>query len=1152
MGPTLSKEERKRVFHQELLKLRDGEYINLEQFVEVSRAHHKYFSDLKTNEVKQHSVSIQQKEQVVPTEQVESVKPVKKAPVHPPKPVKQKKVKTPEEIRERNITWSLNIGVILLLIGGLFVATSNWATMSDLMKAGSIGAVSVLFYGIAYISKRVLHIEKTAFAFIVLASLFLPIFVLSLGWFELLGPYLSFYGDGRYVLGLLGGAVLLPVYGFTAKKVESRLFVWFSYITATIAISYALLAFELGEDGYYLGIMLFNACLIYLYHRLKNNESVKLFSKELAPYIQINLVLSTLLMVLFFENHVFYGFNLILTAIIYLSMIFVSGKKEYHFVFSAMLVYGVYQLVEYSFLEEFGPIAFAFLGFLFLAVPKLISSQYRLDTVFRWTSAAVSVLSFLYISLEGMLLRMDQPSLVLLIAYFVIAANFVYLANLQSNRLFTYLSPIFIATGLFEGVRMIDEKVHFESFALPIFLVGFILYLGIGVFNRIKSLRVITNSSKDVGVLIMTAAIFAGAAFVEWNELASMLLGFMLIAYFAFSKDDRPLYKMTACWILPISFGFSIVSFLEGVRVESAFFAEELGLATNYAAAGVLVLALSLVWNRLKVTELMKSSFFTAQLIYSIGLLFSISLTINEVWVRPCLMLIGIGMYYILYKFTKWKWVTFVVGTISLITYFTILISAHIKVDFSDLLESAQLTIGAIIILGIAELLRGKEVGLSNGFAWVGYIYLPFALFLTFVIYGENSIWSLLAGLAIYAYSTYISKDEWKVNTFLYSGLITLLFVVYTALRSATGDGEPHFAFLITSCLVTVFWLLSNAELRRRIVLFLVPQAMMGILTFVHVYPYDWILYVMTLVYVIGTLSFLHVVKWDLLIIAPLLLFFYGTMQFLLTSELQSVTLALISGGIGAGAVLAGTLMYEKLFDESSKGISTRIDVYTLVAFLFFAFMYVFEVNMLVVKLLPGLFISLTLWLQKDRVPANWITAVKFLAGAYLLQPYYTALEEFNIPDLFEREAYVLPWVALVIYLQSCLKNRYQKTLEYIVWAVLVIVALSLIQDGLASNTVYDALILGSLSLISMLAGMTVRVKSYFFVGAGVLLLNVIIQTRPFWGNMPWWAYLLIAGSILISVASYNEWHKQKVANGDATLITLLKERVINKLKKWN
>lgn len=108
---------------------------------------------------------------------------------------------------------------------------------------------------------------------------------------------------------------------------------------------------------------------------------------------------------------------------------------------------------------------------------------------------------------------------------------------------------------------------------------------------------------------------------------------------------------------------------------------------------------------------------------------------------------------------------------------------------------------------------------------------------------------------------------------------------------------------------------------------------------------------------------------------------------------------------------------------------------------------------------------------------------------------------------------------------------------------VLILVSILLVQDGLASSTVYDALILGSLSLISILAGMFLKVKSYFFVGTGVLLLNVLLQTRPYWGNLPWWAYLLIAGSILITVASYNEWHKQKKEKGERTLLNGIKEK---------
>lgn len=103
--------------------------------------------------------------------------------------------------------------------------------------------------------------------------------------------------------------------------------------------------------------------------------------------------------------------------------------------------------------------------------------------------------------------------------------------------------------------------------------------------------------------------------------------------------------------------------------------------------------------------------------------------------------------------------------------------------------------------------------------------------------------------------------------------------------------------------------------------------------------------------------------------------------------------------------------------------------------------------------------------------------------------------------------------------------------------AILLIVATYLIIDALASNTIWDAIIIGTLSLISLIAGMFFRIKSYFFVGIGVLLLNLFIQTKPFWGNLPWWIYLILAGSTLIGIASYNEWQKQRKNSEGQTIV---------------
>lgn len=192
---SLTKEHEKQIFQKELYKLKKQEFIGPDDYSRVLEAHLSYYQSLELDEVELKTAEQPKKEEKVITAPV---------PVSvPEKPSAEEKTRSPEEVRERNISMTLNLGVVLLLVGGLFVATSNWDEMSDWMKSGSIALVSLLFFGISLAAGKLLGIQKTALAFNVLGSLFLPIFLLSVSWFGLMGEYLSFYGEGSYFYGLL-------------------------------------------------------------------------------------------------------------------------------------------------------------------------------------------------------------------------------------------------------------------------------------------------------------------------------------------------------------------------------------------------------------------------------------------------------------------------------------------------------------------------------------------------------------------------------------------------------------------------------------------------------------------------------------------------------------------------------------------------------------------------------------------------------------------------------------------------------------------------------------------------------------------------------------------------------------------------------------
>lgn len=1130
------REEQRKIFRKELYTLREEGYLSNAIVDTVARAHHQYHLDLIEVETKP---SVIEKSSQVDT-------PVAK------KPAKVKKTPTPEEIRERNITWLLNIGVIFLLIGGLFVATSNWESMTNFMKSGSIAIVAILFYGIAFLTKKILKIEKTAFAFSVLGSLFLPIFILSLGWFGLLGSFLSINGEGRYLLGMLGSLLPVIVYYLFAKSLASRLFVWFAFVSISLGMAFLLASFHLEIDFFYLGMMIFNAIFIFVYHKLKNRESIKLFTKEFIPYVQVNLVLCTLFMLFLFDNKVLYSFNLLLTAIIYLSMMYVSGRKEYHFIFSIMIVYGAYQLIEHSFLDSFGAIIYALVGFGIAFVPRVLNNQFSLNKAFQYTSALISGMAFIYISLEGILLRAGNPSVVLMLAYFIISVNFVYLSQHSSRRLFPYLSAVFAASSIYEIIALISKPFDTINFSLQLSITGFILFSVLGIAQLSKYVKNIQTATRDVGLSVMVLAMMTAISLLLWWELGVLLCLFMVATYLVYKKDPRVFLKEAAVWITPSLFGLSIAAFGEEMNSNFSFYLKEFGYGVNFAIAAIFVLLSGFVWRAVGEKRLDKISLYTSHALYTVAILQALFNQINHVWVQPLILLVGIGMYYYLYRKIGTKWVPFLVSIAALISYFSIIQAIMLSHILSHTMNSLISSTSAVIMLLIAYLCRKNDLNISFAFGWVGHSIYPLTLLFTWFAFQAESIYSFILALFVYTISTKVITVEWKIKALLYGSFTSLFFIVSTGLDQIINQSFGNYEFVFTSALLLLFAFFAKDEYKKRTAYYLVPFSLIGIVFTLITYPFDLLPYLATLAYALVTVFYLHKIHWDLLGIVPLFLVFIGTVEFTYMGDIGEVAKLLVTGGIGIVLSMIGQLVYKQLVEYAPKIQQIKIDGFTLVSFMFFGLMYLFEDPFIWSHAMPGVLIAISFFLQRKRVPERLSVLMTILGGAYLLQPYYSIMAKLNIPPLWEREVIVLPFIILIIFIRRCLKGRYAEITKAVQWGVLLVVSLLLIQDGLASNTIYDAIIVGTLSLLSLLAGMFLQIKSYFFVGAGVLLLNVFLQTRPYWGNMPWWFYLLIAGLLLITVASFNEWNKQKVNKGETTFIMVLKEKVIGTIKKWD
>ncbi|MCA0986893.1 hypothetical protein [Guptibacillus algicola] len=1117
--------ENEATFREELTKLRQRDFISKSTYDQVSAA----YSRLLESEVEQ-QMDMTQANAVL--EEKKAAKTIEKK--------KAKKVKSTQELRDRNLTWILIIGVVLLLLGGLVLATSTWDVLTSTLKTALIATVSFLFFGISWLSEHKLKIGKTAFAFLVLGSLFLPIIIISAGYFQLFGPWLSISGEGKYVLGLLGTLMCLPLYSYHAIKRNSRLFVWLSFVGLTIGASFFVQLFNPSIDAFFFGIVLFNGLLIIAYVKSRRVTGNHIFIKELPLYLQGNLVLSTILMLFFYDHAVFYSFNIIITSTLYLTMVYVGKQKEYHFVFTLLFIYGIYQLIENSALESLDVFLYSLIGFLFIGLQMLEKfEQLYMKRAFQFTSGIISICAFLFISYKGLLLRFDDPSWLLVAGYVLISINYIYLANLSKMKLFGFLAPLFLlAAGLYP-LNLIYDDVNVTIVMLHFFLIGFVLYFLGFYWNKWKFTTVIRSGSMFLSFGPMTLAVLIGIAAEKWI-LDSVMLGIIGIVFLTLtSKGEREWIREAASVGNPVAWAFAFLVLYPSFA-EASFYRDELGAPFHIGATAFMLMGISYVWKDRM--SLRGAFFWTAQVAYTIGLLLLLVYPVNALYTRTGLLLGAILFLILLIKKSAEETVWILVSLFTLGAYVSTAAAFPVQGIF-------QWIPGSIVLIVIGDFITRKSEFVQKSYFYLAHIYLPFALFFTVGEYSNVPI-LYVAALLIYLYSVVTRTREWEVRAFLYAGFSILPFL-YTSLVDFYQFNNAYlYTGFASSVVMVVLWFLLNPKWKDRIKWYVVPFSVLGLVPFTLENTLTALSFSIAICYIGVLLYIMHKSRWQLFSIIPLL-FVLICVQ-LLPFEFIEMTVVL-NVLVGTVLLCSGLFIHKQLYAfQSTEVLNNHIDWYSFAALMLVLPLNYYYDASLWAEELPSLFIVILLACQINRVPGGAPKRiVKSLTAVSMLIPYYTLLHHVEINQYLVTEVYVLPWLGVTIYLAKGTWKHEERAVKWIEFGVVAIIAAILVTDAIMSNMIYDALIAGGLSLASILGGFYYRIKSYFLIGISVLILNVFIQTRPYWGNMPWWAYLLISGFTLIGVASFYEWQKQKKDDKGSTILQVKKEQLLRKWKEW-
>ncbi|PTM58442.1 hypothetical protein [Desmospora activa] len=1118
-------EHRRQIFKSELQKLKYHQYLSEKSYNHLLSLYDRFYA--------QNEQAVTQQHQPAPSVPPSSQHKKQSAPLKPSqqsvkKTEKVKPQRSPQEIRDRNISITLILGVMLLLTSGLIVGTSTWDVLTAPMKVLSIALVSVLFYSISYLSGTWLKIRKTSFAFLTMAHLFIPIILISAGFFQLFGTWLSLTGEGKYLLGALISLLCLPIYAWTAVKFQSRLFIWLSFITSTVFVGSLLSPAYFTRDLFFCGLIVYNAALLGLYHKNKNRAKYRLFLKELPLYSQTNLILSSLLMLFIYDQAIFHSFNLFITAGLYLAMMFVYRTKEYQFVFSALLAYGFYQLVENTFLQTIDVILIAAFGSVFLGLQSTFNDDPYLHKMFQYTAAWMSAAGFLFTGYHS-LASFTEGSWLILIAYAILALHYTYLAHLTKKLMIAYLGSVFIVVTGFESWRLLPFLSDFGE--IYMFTIATLLFFSFYYKTFHPYLRAIKNSSLVNAGLVMMITIITALIQLKWLTTSFLLAIFGLSAFLLYRRQRNQAIRSGLEFVIPLSWILSISFLYQPLHDWNMVYGSRFGVPFHLCLSTLILVAISRTGLIIRHKGLEANFFWISQLTYSLGLLLIFTpLPIDATVVVPFLFAIGIAMYTWLTVKSKWKPTWVLVGLTSLVFYLSLIHT--FKLDTSAQSLTIYLFTVFLLLQSTPHLLGKWGRGSKPYFAGIahGYLGLVQGIGLVLFLFSDIHPLTFVMPLGFYVYHTLRADREWVKMSFLTLSLTYIPMLIMLLLSYYEPIwGRYVYVPLLSNLVFALVWLLGKGY-RKRILQYVRPFSLLGLFSLPFYLPSDQMVFDMGLglLYVLTMLAFLYQQQLHLFNFLPLSMLMLFLVQWHYYFGIDTTTFVFVY--LCCFAILTGTgrWLYTRFWENTSTLLKIEVDWYSIFALyaLLTTYHYLNLDSPLWLQVLPGLLLSLFLYLQLHRTPFD-IKVVKTMLWLSFLIPYYTVVINLDIDDFLINEVYLLPAILWTIFLSKYTWKEYEKTMHRLQWGVLVIVTIILVTNAIHSHTVADALKIGVLALLSVLGGLHYRIKSYFSVGVTVILLNLFVQSLPLWGLIPWWVYLLLSGTLLIAVASVYEWQKQ-------------------------
>lgn len=133
------------------------------------------------------------------------------------------------------------IGTAFVVLSGIAFGVASWVRTSHEGKVGIIAAAAIIAFMLSCVFKKVFKLSGSSISFYILGSGFTSTAFITAGYYELMGEWLSFSGDGTFML-LSAALAITSVLMFTGTKIFDKLpLIYTALSTASLSLLFAVL-----------------------------------------------------------------------------------------------------------------------------------------------------------------------------------------------------------------------------------------------------------------------------------------------------------------------------------------------------------------------------------------------------------------------------------------------------------------------------------------------------------------------------------------------------------------------------------------------------------------------------------------------------------------------------------------------------------------------------------------------------------------------------------------------------------------------------------------------------------------------------------------------------------------------------------------------